>query len=356
MTLAFVADTTTKTPARRIHVSRKAVIIGAALGALSLAVAGGATWWSHAKQFESTDDAFIDTRIVSISPQVAGMVAKLDVTDNQLVSAGTVLARLDDASYRFQLDQANAQVSRSQADISNVDAQLDAQHSRVDAADRQVAEGQAALSFSQQEYDRYQNLEKAGSGTEQRLQQATSDLAQKKASLAAAQANLLVAQKQLKVLETQRGSLSAQLRSAQANADLAQTNLKYTEIKAPVDGRVTKLSGAAGTYLTPGQSIAMFVPDDIWVTANFKETQLDEMKPGQPVTLTVDAYPGKTFAGRVDSMQAGSGTAFSLLPAENATGNYVKVTQRVPVKIVFDQKPDVRLGPGMSVVPTVKVQ
>jgi membrane fusion protein (multidrug efflux system) len=127
-------------------------------------------------------------------------------------------------------------------------------------------------------------------------------------------------------------------------------------IKAPVDGRVTKLSGAKGTYLQPGQSIAMFVPDELWVTANFKETQLANMERGQPVQVSIDAYPGRTFPARVDSLQSGSGTAFSLLPAENATGNYVKVVQRVPVKIVFDRKPEIQLGPGMSVVPTVKVK
>jgi membrane fusion protein (multidrug efflux system) len=197
---------------------------------------------------------------------------------------------------------------------------------------------------------------KTGSGTEQRAQQASSDLTQKKAALAAAQANAFTAEKQLRVLETQRAAADAARKAAQAGQRLAQTNLGYTVIRAPVDGRITKLSGARGTYLQPGQSIAMFVPDQVWVTANFKETQLDLMRPGQPVDISIDAYPERTFRGHVDSLQSGSGTAFSLLPAENATGNYIKVVQRVPVKIVFDQKPDIQLGPGMSVVPTVKVR
>ena len=197
---------------------------------------------------------------------------------------------------------------------------------------------------------------KTGSGTEQRAQQASSDLTQKKAALAAAQANAFTAEKQLRVLETQRAAADAARKAAQAGRRLAQTNLGYTVIRAPVDGRITKLSGARGTYLQPGQSIAMFVPDQVWVTANFKETQLDLMRPGQPVDISIDAYPERTFRGHVDSLQSGSGTAFSLLPAENATGNYIKVVQRVPVKIVFDQKPDIQLGPGMSVVPTVKVR
>jgi membrane fusion protein, multidrug efflux system len=140
----------------------------------------------------------------------------------------------------------------------------------------------------------------------------------------------------------------------EAGQKLAETNLSYSIITAPV--AVTKLSGAKGTYLQPGQSITMFVPREVWVTANFKETQLNLMRAGQPVDIAVDAFPDRAFRGHVDSIQAGSGTAFSLLPAENATGNYIKVVQRIPVKIVFDQMPDVQLGPGMSVIPTVKVR
>src|SRR5262249_40434352 len=144
---------------------------------------------------------------------------------------------------------------------------------------------------------------------------------------------------------TQRQALTAQLEAAQAQQKTAETNLSYTTITAPVAGRVTKLTAAPGIYTGPGQALSMYVPRELWVTANFKETQLALMQPGQPVALTIDAFPGRTFEGRIDSIQAGSGTAFSLLPAENATGNYVKVVQRVPVKITFDSPPDVELGP-----------
>ena len=158
------------------------------------------------------------------------------------------------------------------------------------------------------------------------------------------------------VLQAQKESATAQLQAAEAGRKEAEISLSHTMIKAPVDGRATNISAAKGGYAQPGQALMMFVPKEVWVTANFKETQLDLMRPGQPVDIEIDAYPGKTFHGHVDSIQAGSGTAFSLLPPQNATGNYVKVVQRVPVKIVFDKPPDVYLGPGMSVVPTVKVR
>jgi membrane fusion protein (multidrug efflux system) len=158
----------------------------------------------------------------------------------------------------------------------------------------------------------------------------------------------------LEVLNAQRGSAEANLAQADAERDHAKLNLSYTTIAAAQSGRVVQLSGAVGQYAQPGTALTMFVPDDIWVTANFKETQLDRMRPGDKVAMSIDAYPDRTIEGHVASVQSGSGTAFSLLPAENATGNYVKIVQRVPVKIVFDNPPsDVALGPGMSVVPTV---
>jgi membrane fusion protein (multidrug efflux system) len=331
------------------------LIAGLVIGAIGVLVAG-ILWWLHARQYESTDDAFIDARTVSVSSQVSGAIRDLQVTDNQFVKAGTVMVQLDDSIYRAQLGQAKAQVEQAQANIANLDAQLDSQRSRIDQANKQVTEAEAALAFSQQENTRYQDLVRTGSGTEQRAQQASSDFTQKQAAFAGAQLNAVTAQKQLPVLETQRSAADAQLKAAEAGQRLAETNLQYTTIRAPVDGRVTKLSGNKGTYLQPGQSIMMFVPDELWITANFKETQLDLMRPGQGVDIRIDAFPDRDFSGHIDSLQSGSGTAFSLLPVENATGNYIKVVQRVPVKIVFDQKPDVPLGPGMSVVPTVKVR
>jgi membrane fusion protein (multidrug efflux system) len=212
------------------------------------------------------------------------------------------------------------------------------------------------LTFARQEFERYQQLASKGTGTIQQAQQTSSNLQQNEAALAGAQANAVATEKQIGVLQAQRDLTYGQVAQARATLEQAQANLSRTIITAPVSGRVTKLTAAKGAYAAIGQTLMMFVPREVWVTANFKETQLNLMRPGQPVDITIDAFPGKTFKGHLDSMQSGSGTAFSLLPAENATGNYVKIVQRVPVKIVFDKPPDVLLGPGMSVVPTVKVR
>jgi membrane fusion protein (multidrug efflux system) len=313
-------------------------------------------WWLHARNYESTDDAFIDSRTVQISAQVAAAIVDVPVTDNQLVDAGAELVRLDDRDYVAQRDQAQAQVKQAQASVDNLAAQIEAQQAKVDQAHKQVVQAQAALTFARQQADRYRQLANKGSGTVEQAQQYESSLQQSDAGLAAAQANATAVEKQIGVLQAQRELAFGQLAQARATLEQAQANLSRTIITAPVAGRVTKLTAAKGGYAAVGQALMMFVPREVWVTANFKETQLDFMRPGQPVDIAIDAYPGRRFAGHVDSVQSGSGTAFSLLPAENATGNYVKIVQRVPVKITFDKIPDVLLGPGMSVVPTVKVR
>jgi membrane fusion protein (multidrug efflux system) len=293
---------------------------------------------------------------VQISAQVGAAIVGVPVTDNQVVDAGTELVRLDDRDYVAQRDQAQAQVTQAQSSVENLTAQIAAQQAKVDQANKQVAQAQATLTFARQEFERYQQLASKGTGTIQQAQQTSSNLQQNEAALAAAQANAVATEKQIGVLQAQRDLAHGQVAQARATLEQAQANLSRTIITAPVSGRVTKLTAAKGAYAAIGQTLMMFVPRDVWVTANFKETQLKLMRPGQPVDITIDAYPGKTFKGHLDSVQSGSGTAFSLLPAENATGNYVKIVQRVPVKIVFDKPPDVLLGPGMSVVPTVKVR
>jgi len=313
-------------------------------------------WWLHARNYESTDDAFIDNRTVQISAQVAAAIVDVPVNDNQLVDAGAELVRLDDRDYVAQRDQAYAQVNQARASIDNLTAQIAAQQAKVEQAKKQVTQAEAALTFARQQAERYQQLASKGSGTVEQAQQYASNLQQSDAGLAAAQANAMATEKQIGVLQAQRELAFGQLAQARAMLEQAQANMARTIIAAPVAGRVTKLTAAKGGYAAVGQTLMMFVPREVWVTANFKETQLKLMRPGQPVAIAIDAYPDRTFAGHVDSVQSGSGTAFSLLPAENATGNYVKIVQRVPVKITFDKMPDVQLGPGMSVVPTVKVR
>ena len=329
-----------------------------AIGAVLLAAAfgGGYLYLDSARHFQSTDDAFIAARQSSLAPKVSGYLTSVPVTDNQHVKAGDVIARIDDRDYRTALEQAQAQVAAAQASIENVDAQLDVQQSQISANQAQVDQAQAALVFAQQQAARYEHLEQTGYGTVQNSQQYTSQLHQQQAALLSAQATLKLAQRQVEALKAQRKSADASLAQAKAQRDQAELNLSYTIVTAAQPGRVVNLSAAVGQFAQPGTSLTTFVPDQIWVTANYKEIQLDRMRPGDAATLKIDAYPGRVIRGHVDSVQPGSGTAFSLLPAQNATGNYVKIVQRVPVKIVMDNPPtDVALGPGMSVVPTVRV-
>jgi membrane fusion protein (multidrug efflux system) len=274
----------------------------AALIAVVLLLAGGGVYWWRAAGRVSTDDAFIEGRIVRISAQVAGRVDKLAVNDNQWVKAGELLVQLDDREYRAQAEQAAAEARA---------AEVAAQNAAIDAR-------RAEQLFARQLIAR-QALDAAV--TTARMRAADAEAARK--------------------------------RSAEANLKLS-----YTRITAPEAGRVTRRSVEEGAYLQVGQMLMSLVPNDFWVIANFKETQLAKIRPGQPVEIKVDAYPGMKLRGHVDSVQAGTGSRFSLLPPENATGNYVKVVQRVPVKIVLDELPPEpeRLGPGMSVVPTVRVR
>ena len=320
------------------------------------AAAGGYLYWDYAEHFESTDDAFIAARQFAIAPKVPGYITAVPVTDDQHVNAGDVIAHIADRDYQIALDQAQAQVASAQASIQNIDAQINVQQAQITANQAQVEQAQAALVFAQQQAARYQDLARTGSGTVQNAQQWTSQQQQQQAALASAEANLKVAQRQLESLKAQRESAVATLAQANAQRDQAQLNLSYTKVTAAQPGRVVQLSAAAGEFAQAGTNLTMFVPDDIWVTANFKETQLDAMRPAQSVTLKIDAYPERIIRGHVASVQPGSGTAFSLLPAQNATGNFVKIVQRVPVKVIIDNPPtDVSLGPGMSVVPTVRV-
>jgi membrane fusion protein (multidrug efflux system) len=324
---------------------------------ISVAAIGlGYLYWDDTRHFQTTDDAFIAARQFSIAPKVSGYITAVPVTDNEEVAAGSVIARIDDRDYRTALAQAQAQVEAAQASIQNIDAQTSVQGAQISASEAQVQQAQAGLVFAQQQAARYEDLAQRGAGTVQNQQQYNSQLSQQQAQLASAQASLKVAQRQLESLKAQRDSAVANLAQSQAQRDQAQLNLSYTTVTAAQPGRVVNLGAAVGQFAAQGTALTMFVPDDVWVTANYKETQLDAMRPGQKVTLKIDAYPERPIHGHVASVQPGSGPAFSLLPPENATGNYVKIVQRVPVKIVMDNPPsDVALGPGMSVMPTVRI-
>ena len=324
---------------------------------LFVALPAGYVYWDYASHFESTDDAFIAARQFTIAPKVPGYLTAVPVTDNEHVAGGQVIARIDDRDYRNALHEARAQVAAARANIENIDAQLIVQQAQISASQAQVDQAQAALVFAQQQAKRYQELAATAlAGTVQDAQRYTSGLRQQQAAVESAQATLALAQRQIEALKAQRSSAAANLGLRKAQRDQAQLDLSHTIVTADQPGRVVQLSAAVGEFAQAGANLSMFVPDDIWVWANFKETQLDYMRPGQKVALEIDAYPERTIHAHLASVQPGSGTAFSLLPAQNATGNYVKIVQRVPVKLVMDDPPsDVALGPGMSVDPTVRV-
>jgi membrane fusion protein, multidrug efflux system len=341
---------------RKNFLRRHPLMAGAGLIALLIAGAATYVYWDNASHFESTDDAFIAARQFAIAPKVAGYVTAVPVTDNQHVNKGDVIARIDQRDYLTALAQAQAQVAGAEAGIHSVDTQIATQDAQISSAQAQVAQAQANSDLARVTWGRDQPLVKQGWAT---AQQGTTDVQNLKAQQSAvdsAQAGLKVAQRQIDTLRAQRTSQEATLAQAKAQLDQANLNLSYATVTADQPGRVVNLSGAVGQYAQAGTNLAMLVPDEIWVVANYKETQLDRMRPGQPVDLEIDAYPERHFHGHLDSVQPGSGPAFSLLPPENATGNYVKIVQRVPVKLILDNPPtDVSLGPGMSVVPTARV-
>jgi membrane fusion protein, multidrug efflux system len=341
----------------RILARLRAHPIAIAVSAIAIIVAaiGGTVWYLHSRHYANTDDAFIDGRPIYVNLQVTGNIVAVPVTDNQIVKVGDLLVQIDDRDYRAAVDLAQAQIDQAQANVDNFSAQVYAQEAQIAQVQTQVVQAKATLEYSQQQNTRYQDLVQKGAGTVQRAEQAISDFQATTAALATAQAAKMVAERQITVLQAQRKNAQGQLAQAVAQKATADANLTRTQLRATADGRITRLTAAVGQLATQSQGVMVLVPLDVWVTANFKETQLADIRVGQPVDIKIDAF-GRSFPGHVNSVQSGSGTAFSLLPAQNATGNYVKVVQRIPVKITFDENPDVQLGPGMSVVPTVTVR
>ncbi|HEV2550159.1 MAG TPA: HlyD family secretion protein [Stellaceae bacterium] len=324
-----------------------------------LALAVGATlWWLDARHYESTDDAFIDVHVVKIAPQVAGRVARVLVDDNQTVAAGAPLIELDPVDFQAKLDQALGAQASGRAALAQAKAQQAVAAANAQEAQAQVAVAQANATNAASQLERDRPLAEQHVVSRQQLDNDLANARSTAATLVAAQKKQAAAEAQLGVTQSQIEAARASIASADAQVEAARLDLSYTRIAAPRAGRITRKNVAAGDYVQTGQNLMALVPSEVWVSANFKETQLAHMRVGQPAEITIDAYPGVIVHGHVDSVQAGSGAAFSLLPPENATGNYVKIVQRVPVKIVFDDALDAArpLGPGMSVVPTIKVR
>jgi membrane fusion protein (multidrug efflux system) len=338
--------------------SRALAKLGLGVLALGALCATGAWWW-HARVYETTDNAFITAHVTSVSPQVAGRVLEVLIEDNQKVDAGDVLLRLDKAPFTVKADQARANLNEARQKLEEAGSQYQVALAAADQARADAASAEAQAANAASDLKRYRNLLGSGAVSQQAHDNAETLARTSASALLAAKKRLAAAEAQAGLAEAQILTAQAGVKKSQAALDQALLELSYTETKAQVSGRVTKKAVEPGDYVQTGQAVLGLVQEDVWVVANFKETQLADMRPGQPVSISVDAYPGHEFQGHVDSFQAGTGAAFSLLPAENATGNYVKVVQRVPVKIVLDLTGGETWGllaTGMSVIPQVKVR
>lgn len=355
-TTTYDTEESTKIGLRPSRIAIKRVALGLA-AALGVAAAGyfGYDYVTIGRYLESTDDAYVKADSTIIAPKVSGYIAQVLVSDNQPVKAGQLLARIDDRDYRTALEQAKADVDAADASVRNLDAQLALQQPIIDQSTADVDAADANLKFAQEEQTRYDGLMKSGSGTIQRAQQTDAALRANTAQLQHAKAALSAARRKIDVLTTQRAQAAAQADRARAIQQQAELNLSYTKITAPVDGTVGARTLRVGQYVQAGTQLMAVVPmDAVYVIANFKETQLTNVRNGQPVELTVDSFRGTTLKGHVDSLSPASGLEFALLPPDNATGNFTKIVQRVPVKIVLDDHSLTGLlRPGMSAIPTV---
>jgi membrane fusion protein (multidrug efflux system) len=326
------------------------------LGLLALAGAAhyGAEYWRTGRFMIDTDDAYVQADSTLVAPRISGTLREVLVADNQKVASGQVLARIDDRDYQTALRQASADRATAESDIRSIDAQLLLQNAVIEQASQQVTAAQAAFRFAEQDHARYDTLARTGDGTGQAAQQTASQLVQRAAALQQARAALTGAIQQVEVLKASRAKAEAQLEHYVAAEQQARLNLGYTTITAPIAGTVGARSLRVGQYVQAGTQLMAVVPlDAVYVVANYKETQLTRVRPGQPVELFVDTFPDATFHGHVDSIAPASGQQFALLPPDNATGNFTKIVQRLPVRIVLDGAADGRLRPGMSVEPSI---
>ena len=356
---SYVSDSQPKTSLRR---SRRAIRRAALALALTAGAVGAADFGDYylttGRYLETTDDAYVKADSTIIAPKISGYIAEVRVADNEPVKPGQLLAKIDDRDFRTALDQARADVAASEAAVKNLSTQIELQAPLIQQQAAEVDATEANLKFAREERARYDDLMKSGSGTVQRAQQTDAALRAQTAQLQQGKAGLIAANKKIEVLSTERAKAVAQLDHARAVEQQAALNLSYTQITAPVDGTVGARSLRVGQYVQAGTQLMAVVPlDAVYVIANFKETQLTHMRNGQPVELYVDSFQSIGLKGHVDSLAPASGLEFALLPPDNATGNFTKIVQRVPVKIVLDDRGLTGLlRPGMSAVPTVNTK
>jgi membrane fusion protein (multidrug efflux system) len=334
---------------------KRKLIVALLLSGAAAAAVWGVRYWTVGRFLVSTDDAYVKADYTSVAPKVSGYVSEVLVADNQAVRAGQILARIDDRDFRAALAQAQADFAAADAAVRNIDAQLGMQRPIIEQARAGVAADEAASAFARQESERYATLARSGAAPAQRAQQTLAALREKDADTRREQAGLLAAESKLAVLATEHGKAEAQRARAAAALRQAELNLSYTTLVAPIDGTVGARALRSGQFVQAGTPLMAVVPlHAAYVVANFKETQLGRVRSGQPVEIRVDGLPGARLRGRVDSIAPASGLEFALLPPDNATGNFTKIVQRIPVKIVFDPgASNVRLRSGMSVEPVI---
>ena len=338
--------------------NRKTLLIGSVLAVAVLAGLFGPWLLGHDHE-QRTNDAYVTADYTVVAPKVAGFIKEVLVQDNQQVKAGQLLALIDARDYQAALDAAQAQLLVAKAQSEDARATLERQGSVIDQAQAAVSAAQAEAAFASHEVARYSRLAEQGAGTVQNAQQARSRVDQAKARLANTQAALLAARKQVAILDAQVASAEGQFKRAEAGVERANLDLSYTRIVAPVDGMVGERALRVGAYVNPGARLLSVVPlDQAYVVGNFQETQLTHVQPGQPVSISVDTFSGETLHGHVESIAPATGVTFAAVKPDNATGNFTKVVQRIPVKIVFDADQPLRdrLRVGMSVEAVIDTQ
>ena len=346
-------------PAAKKFNFRKALLTGAALAMLAGTAWYGWDYWTVGRFQVSTDDAYVKADNTTVAPKVSGYLYRVLVGDNERIMAGQTLAQIDDRDFKVALDQAKADVAAARAAIASKQAQLEVQQAVINAAKATIDVDQAAVTFADQDNKRYTDLAATGSGSVQNAQQAQWRIAGAQATLARDNANLVSALKQVDLLNAEIVQANATLARAQAIQGQAELNLGYTTIIAPIDGIVGNRTLRAGQFVQAGTQLMSVVPaSGAYVIANYKETQLTDVHRGQAVEIAVDMFPGQIVRGHVDSIALASGQEFALLPPDNATGNFTKVVQRIPVKIALDSGSHslIDLRPGMSVIPTIETR
>ena len=342
------------TTGRGLRRAARRLVFGAGIALIGgAAVWYGWSWWTVGRFIESTDDAYVGGEVTTISSKVPGFVDTVAVADNQAVKAGDLLAKLDDRDYRAGLAHAEASVAAQEAALANLEANAHLQQAMIAQASAEITATAAEVDRAQNDVDRYRTLAESRYASLQRFQQADADYKKALAADRKGRAALEAAERQLDVIGTQKQQARAGLDEAVANRDLARLNLNYTEIRSPIDGVVGNRAVRVGAYATAGAQLLAVVPTrGLWIDANFKENQLAHMRAHQPVEITADALPGITLSGVVASLAPATGAQFSVIPPENATGNFTKIVQRVPVRILLEGGGAelATLRPGLSVV------